>query len=322
MADERATLDQLLAAVEGRLSALMGLFGRDLAALVRRAPKDGTGTLSPVGRRGVATWLTDTLAALFGASPADAEALYATSGTVPHLLSASTRAAAKVAVAPTIAEISTRLAGQPTLLAALVTPPGQRSPLAASTRLWRDPNGRVLSDRLWMSGGDTRTAIDTLLDYHIGKGSSAPTIAAELTQYLTPEGLLSRTSTPYGRTNGAYASLRLARTETSRAYNIAAAESARSNPFVAGIGYRKSSAHEGEDVCDARAAADPDGLGAGNYLPANFPAPPSHPQCLCYTVSVPISDSAARARIAAIAAGGGDGLALDEATLVSAVTGF
>lgn len=27
MADERATLDQLLAAVEGRLSTIMGLFG-------------------------------------------------------------------------------------------------------------------------------------------------------------------------------------------------------------------------------------------------------------------------------------------------------
>jgi len=183
---------------------------------------------------------------------------------------------------------------------------------------------------LWAAGNDTRTAIDTLLDYHIGQGSSAPTIAKELNQYLTPEGLVSRTSTPYGRTNGIHVSLRLARTETSRAYNAASTQAAAINPFVAAIGYRRSTNHPEQDECDARATANPDGLGAGNYKASSYPIPPTHPNCRCYTIPIVrqdadrvIADMGRWARGESVSGMDDVGaMPLDADYLVGALTGF
>lgn len=296
MGNERRQLDELLVAVEARLTTLFGVMARDLATLIRRAPKDATGTLSPVGRRGVASWLTDTLAALFGSSPTDAETLYATVGTVPHLLAASTRAAAKVAVGPTLTDVSTRLAGQPTLLAALVTPTGQRKPTLDPSRSWVDPNGYKLSDRIWQNGTAVRAQIDTLLDHGIRSGASAVDIAGALEGFLTDAGrnkqVLVRqkdgtmkleprpivTSTPYG-TSGLANPRRLARTEVTRAYGSATIEAAKVNPFVAGLQWRVSGNHPETDECDANASADSHGLGAGVYPVGSVPRYPNHPNC-------------------------------------------
>jgi hypothetical protein len=321
MADDRRQLDELLAAVDARLSALLMPVARDLARLVRRAPKDASGTLSVAGRLGVTRWLTGALAALFGDSPADAEAKYASPGTVPHLLAASTRAAARLAVGPVVADVTRRLGARPDLLAALTTPPGARKPIFDPARTWVDPNGYRLSDRIWQDGQDIRARIDALLDYHIARGTTGTAIASELEPFLTLEGAAQRTRTPYGRV-GSHRSRTLARTEVSRAYNASAAEAARSNPFVRGIGYRRSSNHPEEDECDVRANADPDGLGRGNYLPGNFPAPPTHPNCRCYVVSVQADDAAVTAKLRQWVNGGGDGLPLDEAAIVASVTGF
>lgn len=276
MAVERRPLDELLAAVDGRLAALVGPLARDIAALIRRSPKSG-GTLSPVGRRGVAAWLTTAIAALFGASPADADGLYAVAGTVPHLVAGATRAAATLAAGPVVADATARLAGQPGLLAALAAGNGT-PPAAEPSRTWRDPNGRILSDRVWQAGEDLRARLDALLDHHIARGTTTTDLASAIEGFLTPEGAKPRTRTPYG-TEGGYSARRLARSETTKAYGQATIASASANPFVRGIRWRLSAAHPESDRCDERAAADPHGLGAGVYRVGEVPSYPDHPQC-------------------------------------------
>lgn len=339
MADDRRQLDELLDAVDARLSALLAPLARDLARLVRRAPKDASGTLSPAGRLGIARWLDGALAALFGDSPADAEGKYAAPGTVPHLLAGATRAAARLAVGPVVADVTARLSGRPDLLAALATPPpGARTPLYDPARTWLDPNGHTLSSRIWQNGEDVKARIDAVLDYGIRSGASTVDIATALEDFLTVEGRFKRvlerqpdgsmrmvrkpitTRTPYG-TSGLYAPRRLARTETTRAYGVATIESARANPFVRGVKWNLSASHVGTDECDTNASRDDYGLGRGVYPPDKVPRYPNHPQDKCYLTQVTASDSEARARIRAILAGG-DGLPLDEATIAASVTGF
>lgn len=339
MADERRALDQLLAALDGRLGALLGPFARNLATLVRRAPKDGGGTVSAAGRLGIGRWLDGAVAALFGAFPGDVEVMYSQPGTFPHLIAGATNAAARAAVTPAIEEVARRLAGQPSLMAALARPQGARTPTLDPTRSWVDPNGHRLSDRIWQSGREVRARIDAVLDYGIRSGASAADIATALEDFLTAEGKFKRvlerqpdgtmqtvrkpitTRTPYG-TSGLANPRRLARTEVTRAYGSATIEAGRSNPFVTGIRWRLSAAHPESDVCDERAAADPHGLGAGIYRAGEVPTYPDHPQCLCTLVPVVASDGEAQARIRAILAGGGDRLPLDAAAIADAVSGF
>lgn len=330
MADERAALDALLAAAETRLSALLAerLVG-DLVARVRRSGRGNAGgTINPVGRQALSQWLTGGLGVLFGASPAQAEASYATPGTVPHLLAASLRASARVAVAPVVADVTKRLAGQPALLAA-VTGPGTggnpRPPIFDPARSWVDPAGHKLSDRIWMSGEDLRSRIDGILDYHIQRGTNAVEVGRELELYLTYDGRINAkgqqvvTRTPYGQ-SGLARPRTLARTEITRAYGAATTEAARVNPFVAGLRWRLSSSHPEMDQCDQRAGADTDGLGAGVYRVDNVPRYPDHPNCLCSLLPVTRQDSAAV--IAAMARGQPLPGGLDTAAIVASVSGF
>lgn len=322
MPDERAALDAVLAEAEAALSRLLGArLVADLVARVKRAGRGNAGgAINPVGRQALAEWLPTAIAALFGASPADAEALYATPGTVPYVLALSTQLAAHTAVQPVVADVTARLAGQPGALAAVTGAPVTPRPLIFDpARTWVDPQGYKLSDRLWAAGGDVRAAIDTLLDYHIQAGSSAPTIAKELTQYLTPEGLVSRTATPYGRSNGIYAPLRLARTETTRTYGAATVQAAAVNPFVTGIAWKRSASHVGQDECDLNATRDDHGLGAGVYPVDKVPTYPNHPQDKCYLSSVVRDDT--EAVIAAIMRGEVPG-GLDAEAIVASVGGF
>jgi len=296
MADTRAPLDALLAAVDGQLTAALAPF---VASLVRQVRRSGAGSLGQSARGRITTLISEALTALFGGSPA---AVFAADGTpltpVARLLAAATRTATLVVVGPVIAEVQQRLTGQPDLLAALtggraLPPGGQRpAPLFDPARTWITPDGYRLSDRLWLAGEDLRTRIDTLLDYHIGKGTTATVVADELEQFLTAEGAAQRTRRPYGQV-GSHRARTLARTETSRAYNVATAQGAALNPFAVGVGYRLSGSHPKEDQCNGYATANPDGLGVGNYTPGNYPVPPVHPNCLCYTVTVLKQSSAA-----------------------------
>lgn len=332
----RADLDRLLGAVDARLAAALAPLVAALVAAVRRAGDRPGHPLPPARVPFLRQIAAEGIAALFGATPG---AVFAADGAaltpVAALLATATREASALAVAPALGQVRGRLAGHPDLLDALTggraLPPGgiNPRPLVDTARSWVSPDGYRLSDRIWLAGEDIRTRIDTLLDYHVGKGTTATVVADELEQFLTAEGALDRTRRPYGRV-GSLRARTLARTETSRAYNVAAAQMAELNPFAQGIGYRLSNNHPEADICDERASADPDGLGPGNYRPRNYPIPPSHPNCRCYTVTIQrqsteqvIADLGRWARGEQVPGYEGVGtVPLEAETLVSWLTGF
>lgn len=266
--DERRALAALLAAVDARLSAILAPVARDLGALLRRAPARA-GVPTPAARRGIADWLAAAVARLFGATPAAADGLAATPGTVPHLVAGATRAAARIA-AP---------AG------------GVPDPPALSARLWRDPNGHALADRLWLAGEDARSRLVAVLDAGIARGTPPADLARELSAFLAP-GVAARDG------EAAWAATRLARHETARAYDRGVVAAARGAGQL--VAWRRSVAHRGDDICDRYAAGGP-------YRPDEAPDKP-HPLCACYLAPVP--------------GGVAEGGAVDATTLARAASGY
>lgn len=153
---------------------------------------------------------------------------------------------------------------------------------------WVDPNGYRLSDRIWRTSVEVRSRVDLLLDYHIGRGTSATELADLLEPFLTPGALNQRTTRPYG-SEGSYAARRLARTEISAAAHRATASASIANPFVGGIQWRLSASHPKIDICDDYARGGPNGDGI--YPPEQVPGLP-HPHCLCSTLPVPTGSTA------------------------------
>lgn len=249
MAAEREQRDALHAAIAAALTALLGDVANGLAALVNRAGRRGTVTAT--GRAAILTWLGDTIARLFGASPAAADSAYATPGTVPHLLAASTRAAVQV------------------------TAPGGGVPSAAEpVRTWRDPHGLVLADRVWLAGEDARSRLTAVLDAGLARGATPDELAGELRRFVRPD-VAARTV----RGDEAFWSARrLVTHEANRAGGMATIAAARG----AGerIAWVRSARHVGPDICDAHANGGP-------YTPDRVPAFPAHVGDNCHLERVP-----------------------------------
>ncbi len=289
MADSsRAQLDALLNATDAQLAALLIPVAKALGIALTRAQDRRGGTIASQRLPMLRALLDDLIARVFGTEPA---AQFDGAGKaltpIARLVGASTRAATRLALAPTVADIARRTQGDPQLQLALLSgrqgltpPPGARVPRVDSSRTWVDPNGYTLSDRLWQNGQETRDAIDALLQYHIGQGADAVTTGKALENFLTPAGRVQATRTPYG-TSGIAVPRRLARTESSRAYAVATQEGARRNPWVIGLQYRLSGNHPKQDQCDSYASADPHGMGTGIYRIGEIPLPPVHPNCRC-----------------------------------------
>lgn len=164
--------------------------------------------------------------------------------------------------------------GRPILAPTGPTPRGVYDPF----HRWVDPNGYVLSDRVWQSGLNVRARINKLLDYHISRGTSAEDMAKELERFLTPGAAVMRTNTPYGR-EGGYAALRLARTEITAAAGRGVINASIANPFVTGVGWFLSLSHPCCDICDTHAAGGENSDGV--YPPESVPTYPAHPNELC-----------------------------------------
>jgi len=81
-----------------------------------------------------------------------------------------------------------------------------------------------------------------------------------------------------------YEALRLARTETSKAYWDGAIEAGRNSPSYKGVKWILSWSHPVADICDAYANHD-EGLGRGVYGSGSEPSYP-HPNCVCTIVAV------------------------------------
>ncbi|MBL8165427.1 MAG: hypothetical protein JNJ61_25815 [Anaerolineae bacterium] len=147
--------------------------------------------------------------------------------------------------------------------------------------LWVDPNGYRLSDRIWNTADDTRTAINKLIRDGIQQGWSAEKLAKTLEQFLDPSRAALRTKKPYGR-DGSFDAMRLARTEIARAHAQASYMAALTNPYVEGIDWALSPSHPRTDICDSYATI---GMGGGRikepYTLGAPKLPPAHPHCLC-----------------------------------------
>lgn len=145
-------------------------------------------------------------------------------------------------------------------------------------RTYKD--GIRLSQRLYNMDLAGRKAVADLVAKSIVTGQSARSLAREIAPLITREGV----------DNVRYKSMRIARTEINTAYregHIASiTDSAGRLPsYISAIGWRLSASHPRVCICDVLASDDSDGLGEGNYKPENVPTG-SHPNCMCYTVSV------------------------------------
>lgn len=143
------------------------------------------------------------------------------------------------------------------------------------TRQWVDPNGYLLSDRVWASRESDRKAIDGILRAGLVNATSGQGIARQLVQHLAPRA----PGAPGG--SGLYGARRLARTEMTRAYGQGTIAAAKLNPLVQGVKWALSGSHKEADDCDNKASNSSTGLPRGVYKPDEVPQYPSHPHCLC-----------------------------------------
>lgn len=322
----RDALHRLFAEIDGEIAALAAPLVRLLTSAITRA-KDRKGVVPVQRLPTLQSVLATLIEQAFGTSPA---AQFDSAGRpqtpIARVLADATHASTRLALAPLDQRMQTLAQSQPQIYAQIRARAAR--PLRVETaRLWVDPNGYTLSDRLWQNGQDVRSAIDSLLQYHVSRGTDAQTMGRELEQFLTVQGRRERTPTPYG-TRGLYAPRRLARTEAARAFGVATDAAAKRNPWVQATGWRLSAAHPEQDICDEHATRDV-GFGKGNYPPGSVPQYPPHPQCLCYLVPVVTTDERAIADLTRWVQGDDvprlrdlDSSATDASALISALTGI
>ncbi len=156
--------------------------------------------------------------------------------------------------------------------------------------------GFTMSDRIFRNTRKARRSINRLVLQGIRNQLSARDISAQLRPFvLSPLGqkqrvdlrLLRGANRKLGQTMKAQ-TLRLARTEISRAYFNSERQRAKVSPVVLAQKWNLSGSHGervGFDVCDVLASTDSYGLGGGVYPSGNVPIMP-HPNDLCFLTDV------------------------------------
>lgn len=147
---------------------------------------------------------------------------------------------------------------------------------------WVDPNGNVLSDRIWKVSLQAREAVDRIVSQGIRNGDSASTIARKLELYLKPEANVP-TRLPYGR-SASFPAMRLARTEISHAMNEASLASLRLHPYYDRVDIVRSGRGDPNcKICQDHASINIAGTRVReSYSLDNVPSVPLHPHCLCH----------------------------------------
>jgi hypothetical protein len=172
-----------------------------------------------------------------------------------------------------------------TRLGATMTPQFQRSLLATAqagleSYISRRNFNHTLSERVYRNGQKSIKAVEGIIDQGLLSGRSAREIARMVRGYISP-------STPGGMS---YAAMRLGRTELNNAFHETSKRMAEDDPFVARMKWNLSRSHGRSDKCDVYAKSthvatwEP-----GEYRPNDVPQKP-HPQCLCFTTTVPIPE--------------------------------
>lgn len=172
-------------------------------------------------------------------------------------------------------------------LGAKMTPDFGRSLLATAqagldSYVSRRHFNMTLSERVYRNGRKSITAVEGLIDQGLLSGRSAREIARMVRQYIDPR-------TPGGMN---YAAMRLARTELNNAFHETSIRMAEEDPFVEKMKWNLSRSHPKPDKCDEYAKeVHQRGWNPGEFRIADVPKKP-HPQCLCFTTTVPISEEA------------------------------
>jgi hypothetical protein len=164
---------------------------------------------------------------------------------------------------------------------------GQVNTAAVEACWGKTHNGLTLSDRIWKTGDNARTAMQTLIQEGVAQGRDAVAIAKDLEKYVRSGANTLAKDYPNMRVRMkrvpkdlSYEALRLARTETANAYWEGTISSSRMSPTCKGVRFMLSNTHPIEDICDDLASADLYGLGPGGYATGDEPPLP-HPNCLC-----------------------------------------
>jgi hypothetical protein len=140
--------------------------------------------------------------------------------------------------------------------------------------------GLTVSDRIWDLTTRAEADLKRIIGNGIGQGNSPYEISKRIEKYVSPEvGMADELGIQTGP--GVYRSpyrnaMRLARTETNRAYSQASAKFAENKPWVQGMMVTLSPDHDVEDECDDLANGDV-------LTPEEFADTiPAHPHCMCY----------------------------------------
>jgi len=137
--------------------------------------------------------------------------------------------------------------------------------------------GLQLSSRIWDLTKRSELDLQRILERDISIGTSSRNIAKDIKGYLSDEPV----SGPGVYNKPMANAMRIARTETNRAYVSAQAEWAKTRGWVDGLMVTLSSAHDGGSECDCEA-------NAGKVMdPETFAdTVPFHPHCMCYATVV------------------------------------
>ncbi|MDR1773336.1 MAG: hypothetical protein LBR30_00445 [Clostridioides sp.] len=151
-----------------------------------------------------------------------------------------------------------------------------------------------MSDNIWNKSKKYRQTIDSILKTAVLEGKDCVKTAKILDSYVKkgkktfvddyPQ-MIKRMGNRVP-INLHYETLRLARTEMTRAYGMGTLDGASSNPFSRGIQFALSQMHPFKDICDRICSEDNFELGEGVYPVDEAPEYPFHPNCLCIMMPV------------------------------------
>ncbi len=137
-------------------------------------------------------------------------------------------------------------------------------------------NGQTISERIWDLTDTAEKQLRRIVASEISRGTSSRDIADRIQKYVFTKGVDPDIQTGPGIYKSPLKNaMRLARTETNRAYTQASAAWAENKPWVKSIRVTLSPAHQVEDDCDD--------VAGNEYSPEEFVGVvPVHPHCMCF----------------------------------------
>ena len=149
----------------------------------------------------------------------------------------------------------------------------------------RKDKGLNLSTKLWKQADIYKESLEATISTAIEKGMSATTLSKRISRYLKDwPSLQADYQERYAKATRChdceYNSIRLARNEISMAYRTAEQLRWQKFDFILGYKIKLSDSHPRYDICDEL---------MGDY-PKDFSFAGWHPNCLCYTVPIVMSE--------------------------------